>query len=130
MWQDKLKALVKWWETARGIRLLKKEAVVLKKTLEQFPAQSILLLAPSAYLTWDKSLSKLQLLRLDVLGKNLSLGLSPTTNLIILPHLLSYTHDIETWIVESWKRLTPGGKLIITGYSKWSLWLALSLIHI
>jgi hypothetical protein len=124
MWQTKLKALVDWWETAQGARLLQKETTHVTKYLNQSVAGSILLFAPPSYLAWDKNISKLQILRVDVLGKNSGLATLPTLNLIVLPHLLSYTNDMETWIAESWKRLTPGGKLIITGYSKWSLWLA------
>ena len=124
MWHSQLTALVAWWQTARGARLLQKETKLVTKYLNKFSAGSILLLAPPSYLAWDQSVSKLHLLRGDVLGKNLGLSTLPISNLIILPHLLSYTDDVETWLTESWKHLNPGGKLIITGYSKWSLFLA------
>lgn len=114
-----LNQLTTWWQTPIGNLLLQAELDILEKYLEPLFGYRLLIIAPQCFEPLCNASRMGQVWRLDP-NEILNTPLPTNLDAILIPHLLSYTPEIEAFIQDCWQNLEVKGQLIVTGYNRFS----------
>lgn len=119
-WQQKIKQLSQWWDTPSGNVLFQAEYCHLSNLIQTLFGYQMVLVADKKFLELSNLCRTNQVLRLDPVTSSVE-QLPDNTDILVIPHLLSYFDSPELWLQAISKQLASNGKLIITGYRKISL---------
>lgn len=116
---NELKQLTIWWQTLIGNLLLKAELTILEKYIEPLFGYRLLIIAPKCFEPLCTTSRMGQVWRLD--PNKISNSRLPTNlDAIVIPHFLSYSPHVEAFIQDCWQNLEANGRLIVTGYNRFS----------
>lgn len=114
-----LEQLTIWWQTPMGSLLLQAELSILEKYLEPLFGYRLLIIAPKCFEPLCHASRMGQVWRIDP-NEISNTTLPPNLDAILIPHLLSYLPELEICIQDCWQSLEAKGRLILTGYHRFS----------